>query len=259
MNSSPGRYSILVNGVNQTGNFTIMGVGSPYTYPWTVGETLSATISPMPGLVVIVFNNGGGGASIIGESNLTPILNLPLSSTGPASVGLVHSPAFGNTTTLFTFNDSSTGSYISSYTWIFNDGNIADWNTASTQNATRSLPCSVVPSCIYEIDHSVTNSAGTPWQATSWLNRSAWVTVYQNLTPTVTFTPSRTSGPAGCLSVTFTATPAGAIGVDNWSWTFGDGGTSDLQNPPIPIPPVGSFTVTLTATNSTLGQTTVTK
>jgi len=61
----PGQYQILVNGGDQTRNFTIMGVGSPFLYPWTVGETLTNTTPAMPGLVVVVFNQSPGGKILL--------------------------------------------------------------------------------------------------------------------------------------------------------------------------------------------------
>ncbi len=42
---------------------------------------------------------------------------------------------------------------------------------------------------------------------------------------------------------------AGAI-ITAWSWNFGDGGTSGIQNPDHTFDSLGSFTVTLTVTNS---------
>jgi hypothetical protein len=64
-----GQYTILVDGGDQTTNFTNT---SPGTNPWTIGETLSNTTPNMPKQVVIVFNQGGmgGGGSIIGSANL---------------------------------------------------------------------------------------------------------------------------------------------------------------------------------------------
>ncbi len=68
----PGQFQILVNGGDQTANFTIMGVGSPFTYPWTVGETLKATSPVMPTLVVLVFNRSPGGQILL-SADLTQV------------------------------------------------------------------------------------------------------------------------------------------------------------------------------------------
>ena len=63
--------------------------------------------------------------------------------------------------------------------------------------------------------------------------------------PTAAFTGTPTSGCAP-LTVNFTDQSTGEI--TGWAWTFGDGGTSDLQNPSHTYTSVGSYTVTLTVT-----------
>ena len=64
-------------------------------------------------------------------------------------------------------------------------------------------------------------------------------------TAAFTFTPG---APARGQAVTFTDLSAG--GPSSWSWTFGDGATSALQNPSHVYAAAGTFTVTLTATNA---------
>jgi len=61
--------------------------------------------------------------------------------------------------------------------------------------------------------------------------------------PTAAFNETPTSGTAPLL-VTFEDKSIGTI--DSWDWTFGDGGTSSLQNPLHTYSDVGVFTVTLT-------------
>jgi PKD repeat protein len=65
--------------------------------------------------------------------------------------------------------------------------------------------------------------------------------------PTASFNTSTNSGTAP-LSVTFTDTSTG--GPTNWSWNFGDGGTSTSQSPTHVFNSVGTFTVTLVASNT---------
>jgi len=250
-----GQYQILVDGLDQTANFAIMNPGSE---PWSVGETLAATMPTMPRHVVFILNQsgggGGGGGTIISESDLNPIVDVPLHPLNPPLVAWSSSPPFGNATITFQFTDSSTGGNITSYFWNFNDA-----STNTTQSPAHVFPTPTAEYDLYSINHSATDSGGTNWAATTWLNRSAWVTVYKNLTPTITFTQDRTSGPAGCLAVNFDATQYGAIKVDSWSWDFGDSGTSSSEDPSHAYTTQGIRTVTLTATNYTLGQTTVTK
>jgi hypothetical protein len=59
--------------------------------------------------------------------------------------------------------------------------------------------------------------------------------------------------------VAFTATATGITTGWKWEWTFGDGGTSNIQNPTHKYPTFAGFQVTLTATNQHGCQFTVTK
>ncbi len=61
------------------------------------------------------------------------------------------------------------------------------------------------------------------------------------------FTATPLNGTAP-LEVQFTDTSTG--GATQWSWTFGDGGTSNDRNPEHTYAAVGTYTVTLTATNA---------
>ena len=61
------------------------------------------------------------------------------------------------------------------------------------------------------------------------------------------FSASPTSGP-GPLNVAFTNTTTGA--VTTWAWNFGDGTTSNVQNPTHVYSTKGSYTVMLTATGA---------
>jgi hypothetical protein len=63
----PGQYKILVDGADQTANFTIM---SPGSVPWSVGETLTASYPGMPATsmpkqVVMIYNTSMGGGTIL--------------------------------------------------------------------------------------------------------------------------------------------------------------------------------------------------
>jgi PKD repeat protein len=65
--------------------------------------------------------------------------------------------------------------------------------------------------------------------------------------PVADFTASQTSGTIP-FTVQFTDTSTNS--PTSWSWTFGDGGTSYLQNPSHQYTTAGTHNVTLTATNS---------
>jgi PKD repeat protein len=60
---------------------------------------------------------------------------------------------------------------------------------------------------------------------------------------------SPTSGPAP-LTVSFTASVSGGTPPYRFAWTFGDGGTSNLQNPSHTYTTAGSFTARVTVTDA---------
>lgn len=74
------------------------------------------------------------------------------------------------------------------------------------------------------------------------VSQSLWAAV-----PTASFRFSPTT-PAVNQKVTFSDTSTNA--PTTWSWTFGDGGTSTLKNPSHTFATVGSFKVTLKASNA---------
>ena len=69
-----GTFKILVDGNDTTSLFTIM---SPGTDPWGVGETLTGTMPYTPRHVVIIFNQSGGGATILAAEDLVGSVTLP--------------------------------------------------------------------------------------------------------------------------------------------------------------------------------------
>jgi hypothetical protein len=74
-----------------------------------------------------------------------------------------------------------------------------------------------------------------------------YITVNSPPPPTAAFTGSPTSGTYP-LDVSFTDQSTGV--PTSWSWTFGDGGTSTARNPSHTYTAVGTYTVSLTATNA---------
>jgi PKD repeat protein len=68
--------------------------------------------------------------------------------------------------------------------------------------------------------------------------------------PTASFTPASASG-AAPLTVNFTDTSVANSGtITTWVWTFGDGGTSSSQNPSHTYTLPGTYTASLSVTNS---------
>ncbi|MEI7433833.1 MAG: PKD domain-containing protein [Methanomicrobiales archaeon] len=118
------------------------------------------------------------------------------------------SPRSGTTTSLSVqFNDTSIGTGITGYQWIFSD---SPGTIYLTQNLTRSFSPGV-----YNVNHSATNSAGTIWK-----NETGYITVTAPVDPPVaSFTPNQTTGSAP-LTVLFTDTSTN--NPTSWNWSFGD-------------------------------------
>ena len=71
--------------------------------------------------------------------------------------------------------------------------------------------------------------------------------------PTVSFAATKTSGP---IPLTVQFVDSSTNSPTSWAWSFGDGTTSVNQSPSHTYTTVGTFTVTLTATNSAGSSTT---
>ncbi len=88
-----------------------------------------------------------------------------------------------------------------------------------------------------------------------FVNAQAAVAGATPVAPTAAFSGTPVSGYAP-LAVSFTNASTGS--PTSWSWTFGDGGTSTLQNPSHTYTDAGTYNVALTATNAA-GSNTVTQ
>lgn len=138
------------------------------------------------------------------------------------------------------FNDTSVGNP-TAWLWDFGDST----PTSNLQNPTHVF--SVAQD--YSVKLTVTNSTGHTSTATKT------ITVSTATTPVANFTPSSTEGVAP-LNVTFTDTSDNL--PTSWSWQFGDGATSTLQNPYHVFTVPGNYIVNLTATNAA-GSNTISK
>ena len=119
------------------------------------------------------------------------------------------------------------------YYWMFGDGNTSTsqylyytWNITGT----------------YSVNHSFSNGLST-----SWMNKSAYVTVGS---PEVTPVASFYGGPQlGAPPMLVYFTDVSTHTPTSWNWSFGDGLYGITQNPSHWYNSSGFFTVNLTATN----------
>ncbi len=210
-------------------DFTDESGGSPTAWAWDFGDGGTASVQNPSH----TFNTAGVwhiklvATNSCGADSLT-INNMIIATFPPAPVAAFNfAPSSGCAPLLVDFSDQSTGT-VTDWAWDFGDGNTS---TLANPSHTYTTPGS------YDVSLTVSN-LGNP-------NTETLVdAVTVSGPPTASFTASSTSIAAGA-SVTFTDTSTD--GPLNWTWDFGDGGTSNLQNPVHQYNSGGVFTVSLIA------------
>jgi PKD repeat protein len=155
-------------------------------------------------------------------------------NTGPTPpvANFSGSPTSGVVPLTVNFTDLSTGS-ITSWAWTFGDG-----GTSTAQNPSHQY----TSTGSYTVSLTVTGPGGSDGET-----KTDYITVSTCTPPVANFSGTPTSG-AAPLTVNFTDLSTSS--PTSWNWTFGDGGTSTSQNPSHVYTSEGTYTVTLTATNS---------
>lgn len=222
---------ILVDGV-----VTPFSKGTnPSWSTWSAGESLVYSVpgtGAMPDTVRIVYKSGNANA-VLASADFSAIgmINPGTPAGGPVVADFSGSPVSGNAPLTVAFTDASTGSP-TSWSWAF-----GDTGTDTVQN----------PSHIYTspgtYSPSLTVGNGT---GTDTLTRPNYITV-NPAGPVADFSGTPLSGPPP-LAVTFTDTSTGT--PTQWNWSFGDGSYSTLANPSHTYAGLGTYTVSLNATNA---------
>jgi PKD repeat protein len=210
-----------------TVNYTNQSTGQPSTFAWSFpGGTPSSSSAANP---TVVYSTPGTYsatlvASNVAGSNTSVQTNLITVSGGPTAV---FTAAVNGA--VATFTNTSAGA--TSYSWNFGD------NTTST---------SATPTHTYTAD-------GTYTVTLTSTNACGTATATQTLTvvtpPTANFTATPQSG-CGPLTVQYTST--GTPNATGYSWSFpgGSPSTSTAANPAVTYNTAGSYSVTLTVSNS---------
>jgi PKD repeat protein len=136
------------------------------------------------------------------------------------------------TNTTVNFTDLSTNSP-SSWSWNFGDG-----GNSTSQNPSHTY---TVPGT-YTVTLTATNAEGSDSEV-----KTAYITVYAPAAPVADFVASNVNPSVG-QSITFTDLSTNI--PTSWSWDFGDGNVSSVQNPTHSYTNPGTYTVTLIATNA---------
>lgn len=115
------------------------------------------------------------------------------------------------------------------------------WNLGNGTTSGNTAPLVVYGAGTYSISLTVTTSIG----CSSTTPSPGQVIAYAS--PTAAFTASAWTASADNATIAFTDQSSGNI--NTWEWNFGDGGTSDVNNPTHEFLEVGSFNVELFVTD----------
>ena len=148
--------------------------------------------------------------------------------------GFSATPVSGTAPLAVQFTDASSHSP-TTWSWSFGDG-----GTSTSQNPSYTY---TTPG-VYSVSLTASNSAGSSAMDT----QTGYITVSSAADHPVTDLFRLTDIRGRTLEVTFTDELTGSPA--SWSWSFGDGGTSTLENPTNTYENNGTYSVTLTETNS---------
>jgi PKD repeat protein len=151
----------------------------------------------------------------------------------PPVAGFTGAPVGGNAPLAVAFTDTSTNTP-TAWSWTFGDGN--------TTGATSQNPVHLYTATgLYNVSLTATNEGGSgSYSRTEYVNVSPALSV-------ASFTGTPVSGGIP-LNVTFTDGSTNAPTA--WSWDFGDGASSNVQNLTHAYTVPGIYDVTLTVTNA---------
>ena len=240
--TTAGGTAVTITGTGFTGATAVTIGGTAATSLTIVSDTSITATTPAgtAGSASIVITAPGGTATGTGAFTYTATTTIPTVTSVSPTYGPV------STSTAITI----TGTGFTGATAVTIGGNAATSLTVvSDTEITATTPAS---STIGQVDVLVTTASGTSSSVTGdKYNFAAAATTV----PLPIFSASPTSG-AEPLEVTFTDESTGSPG--SWSWDFGDGNTSTLENPTNTYVTDGTYSVMLTETNS-LGTNTTTE
>lgn len=214
--------------------------GTIASYAWAFGDGgTSGSQNPShtfvsPGnysaTLTVTDNNGATASSTV---SISAVANQPPTAAASATPTSGLAPLAVN----FTGSASDLDGTIASYAWSFGDG-----GTASVPNPSHTY----VTAGNYTATLTVTDNNG----ATGSSSVAISATTAGNQPPTAGASATPTSGKAP-LVVAFTGSGTDSDGtIASYAWSFGDGGTSNSQNPSHTYSSPGNYTATLTVTDN---------
>ncbi|MES2592332.1 MAG: PKD domain-containing protein [Bacteroidota bacterium] len=210
--------------------FTNTSTGAA-SYSWNFGNG-NTSVSTSPGAIfstpgtftVTLTATSGGGATSTATATMT-VFASPIASFTTSTM-----PSCPGQVVTFTDNSSVGSSALASWAWDFGDGNGQPSNTGTTTH-------SYATSNTFPVTMIVTDANGC--------SNSTIKPVVISPAPVASFTGAPLSACTPPLLVNFSNTST-TVGAITYSWTFGDGNTSTLQNPSNTYNANGAYNVGLT-------------
>ncbi|MBK8135454.1 MAG: PKD domain-containing protein [Chloroflexi bacterium] len=223
-------FTVTIDGLRA--DFKDASIGDVVTWTWDFGDgAASNEANPSHDYAVagtysvrLIVENIGGSTEITQDVTVS----------APPPPAPVASFAFAVNNLDAQFTDTSTGQ-IDSWFWEFDDG-----TSSSNPSPSHTFPSGGT----YSVRLTVANAGGS--------NQSSQEVTVEALpdAPVASFTIAVDN-----LNVQFTDTSQGT-GITSWFWDFGDGTSSDTQNPAHSYGVGGTYVVSLTVTNVTSSATT---
>jgi len=224
--------NVTTGAIPLTVGFTDASTNTPTAWSWSFGDGSTSTeenpshtyTSAGTYAVTLTATNYGGGNSVTstGYITATAAINPVASFTSNVTTGTIPMSVG--------FTDTSTNSP-TDWTWTFGDGYYA-----YTENPSHEY----TEAGTYSVTLTVTNDAGS-----DTVTETSYITVASE--PVAAFTADTTTGTAP-LTVKFTDTSTNS--PTDWTWTFGDGYYSYIENPSHTFMSSGQYSVTLTVVNN---------
>jgi len=209
----------------------------PYSYLWKLGNS---NISTLQNASAIYYIPGTYNITLIvtDAKGKTDSVTKSITVFKPPTAKFSTAVQKGCSPLKVSFTDlSSAGSgNIASWLWDFGDG-----NTSTSQNPGYHIYSS--PGT-YNVSLDVTDANG----CTSSVILSAYI--YVDQPPAVSFSAPSTFGCSPPFTVNFSSSVSPSSPYDTYFWEFGDGTTGTGQDPTKTYSSTGSYTVTLTVTDS---------
>ena len=220
--------------VNQLLHFTDQSTGNIIAWDWDFGDGTANTsqnpthqyASAGQYTVSLTITDSGSHQETKTVTNFITVANDPGAS-------FVADSTVNHINTNITFTDSSTSNgTISAWSWDFGDG-----TTSTLQNPVHQYTSSGQ----YTVSLTITDEFGS-----DTMTRTNYIAI--DVPPTAAFVSDiQSAGTNENITFTDQSTSFGTISA--WSWDFGDGNTSTLQNPVHQYTSSGNYTVSLTVTD----------